>query len=300
MMPIILMRTIVLLAVALGWFGVARQARAVRQTSLTAATWWSVWFQLTLTVVAIGSVSQTFLPPGFADQATYLAAVSALCPLIAVLGARRGRVVDWSFFILLPLVVVLEWPALAQWSATSRGKPLDLETPSLVAYGVVLLMGAGNFVFTRFTWPAVLWMSLWGWCVWSLSQRGISRSDTVAIIFCGQLLFWLQVDAAFRHRRTMMGWDRVFCDFRDHFGAVWAFRLMARVNEVAQREQWPWRLMPDGLQPFPGESSTATKSALDHNPNTDPRVAHTFRWLLKQFVDPEWIDSRLADESVNS
>ena len=64
--------------------------------------------------------------------------------------------------------------------------------------------------------------------------------------------------------------------------------LMTRVNEVAQRDQWPWSLTTDGFRlvslgmEYPGE------------PTSDPRVDQTMRWLLKQFVDAEWIDERLS------
>jgi hypothetical protein len=31
---------------------------------------------------------------------------------------------------------------------------------------------------------------------------------------------------------------------------------------------------------------------------TDERIEHSFRWLLKRFVDPEWIDLRLREPTV--
>lgn len=64
--------------------------------------------------------------------------------------------------------------------------------------------------------------------------------------------------------------------------------MTGRINEVAQREQWPWILTDNGLKPISNESQPAC------DPEADPRVNHTFRWLLKPFVDPEWIDERLT------
>src|SRR5439155_6530825 len=134
--------------------GVFRLMRTVRHTSLTAAAWWSAWSHSTLTVATIGTIAKNLVPPGIVDQLWYLTAVSALCPPVAVLGARRGRAVDWSLFVLLPLIVVLEWPAVAQWSRNWSGQRLELESPSLMAYVLVLAMAAGNFANTRWEWPS--------------------------------------------------------------------------------------------------------------------------------------------------
>ena len=114
-----------------------------------------------------------------------------------------------------------------------------------------------------------------------------------------QLVFWMSVVQAVRRPAKLTGsgrspnrptgWDRVWQDFRDHFGIVWSFRLMTRVNEVARREEWPWTLTNDGLR------HVSLAHAYAGDPAADPRVDRTFRWLLKQFVDPEWIDARLGD-----
>lgn len=63
---------------------------------------------------------------------------------------------------------------------------------------------------------------------------------------------------------------------------------MARVNEIARRDNWPWTLTENGLSPVD------PKNAIASDPDSDPRVDHTFRWLMKPFVDPEWIDKRLT------
>jgi hypothetical protein len=33
---------------------------------------------------------------------------------------------------------------------------------------------------------------------------------------------------------------------------------------------------------------------------TEERIEHTFRWLLKRFVDPEWINTRLMTNTRSS
>lgn len=285
-----LVTTTLILAVAVGWFGVIRLTRSVRHTSLTSAAAWSVWFQVTLTVTTIATLCKSRVSPGILDQLWYLTAVSALCPFVAVLGARRGRLLEWSFFIVLPLIVVLEWPAFAQLTRCWHGQRLELETPTLTAYLVVLLMGTGNFFGTRFTWPAIFFAGCWVPVLLSNSsvETAWMRRDPDAIVGSAQLWFWWWAfDYAKTVNKPSKSWQRLYLEFRDYFGVVWSTRLTARVNEVAQREKWPWILTTDGLAAVSNGGPPVDDSA------TDPRVDQTFRWLLKPFVDPEWIDERL-------
>lgn len=291
-MPDLLLGTILTLTVAIGWLGLLRLMRTVRHTSLVAAAWWSLWFQTTLTVAAIATIAKHLVGPGILDQLWYLTAVSSLCPLVAVLGARRGRIVDWSLFVLVPLIVVLEWPAIAEWRRCWNGQRLELEAPSLIAFALVLIMGAGNFVGTRLTRPAIVWMVTWSLIVWTFSgsfgQNRVPREPVYSYLVISLLVFWAAVAKAVARKSNATGWDKVWQDYRNLFGTVWSFRLMTRINEVAQRDQWPWTLTADGFRlvslgmEYPGD------------PATDPRVDQTMRWLLKQFVDPEWIDARVG------
>ncbi len=279
-------------AVAFGWYGVLRMTRSVRHTSLTAAVTWAIWFQVTLTVTTIATVAKSRITSGILDQLWYLTAVSALCPFVAVLGARRGRLLEWSLFIVLPVIVVLEWPALAQIVRCWHGQRLDLELPTLLGYAVVLVMGIGNFIGTRFTLPAIAFAVGWAAIVF-LTHSSIEnlwmRRDPAFFVSLAQFTFWRWAfHFADQQKLVTNGWTRVCHDFRDDFGVVWSTRLMNRVNEVAQREQWPWTLTADGLESVSKESQPTI------DPNADPRVDHAFRWLLKPFVNPEWIDERLT------
>lgn len=286
----VLVTTTLILAVAVGWFGVIRLTRSVRHTALTSAAAWSVWFQATLTVTTIATLAKSRVPPGILDQLWYLTAVSALCPFIAVLGARRGRLLEWSLFIVLPLIVVLEWPALAQLTRCWHGQRLELEAPTLVGYTVVLLMGTGNFVGTRFAWPAIFFAGCWIPVLLSNSsvETAWMQRDPDAAVGPIQLWFWWWAFDYAHQKSAAKSWQRICLDFRDHFGMVWSTRQAARINEIARRDKWPWILTGNGLTPIESESSATVDSTCD------PRVDHTFRWLLKPFVDPEWIDERLS------
>ncbi len=279
-------------AVVVGWIGVVRLTRSVRHTSLTTAAAWATWFQATLTVTTIATIAKSRVPPGVLDQLWYLTAVSALCPFVAVLGARRGRLLEWSGFIVLPLIIVLEWPALAQVVRCWNGQRLDLEMPTQLGYAVVLVMGTGNFLGTRFTWPVIAFTCGWAAVVFqshSSIENSWMRRDPAFFVSVTQFCFWRWAYRLANQQNTFAsGWQRLCLDFRDGFGVVWSTRLTGRINEVAQREQWPWILTDNGLKPISNESQPAC------DPEADPRVNHTFRWLLKPFVDPEWIDERLT------
>lgn len=285
-MPDLLVALMLWLAVIIGWIGVIQLSRSVRQTSLTAAAAWALWFQGTLTIVAIATLAESRLQPGLIDQLRYFTAVSALCPFVAVLGARRGRLLDWSLFVIVPLILVLEWPALAQWTRCWNGQRLEFETPTQVGYTVVLLMAVGNFVPTRFVWASVSWMAAWAWELFQLSNEGTVKSLSQSLTALLTLVFWANLHGGVR-QPPLGTWNQVWFDFRDWFGLAWAARVSARINEVAEREQWPWRLTSNGLQ------SITPNAAAPADPADDPRVQQTFRWLLKPFVDSEWIDERL-------
>ncbi|MFM9964965.1 MAG: hypothetical protein ACKV2Q_27510 [Planctomycetaceae bacterium] len=301
-MPDLLIAPILLLAVSVGWLGVLRLARGVRHTSLTAAAAWAIWFQVTLTVTTIATLAKDRVPLGILDQLWYLTAVSALCPFVAVLGARRGRLLEWSFFIVLPLIVVLEWSALAQLTRCWNGQRLELETPTLIGYGLVMLMCLGTYVFSsgRFSVAALVWTSSWSLFVLAtLMPRklddwsGTPQTDRLATAIL-QLMFWGIVAVSARKASAQHGWNRVWFEYRDWFGTAWSARLSARINEVAEREQWPWRLTQSGWQ------LTSSETPPMEPPADDPRVNHALRWLLKPFVDSDWIDERLNAASPTS
>lgn len=286
-MPDLIVALVLSLAVAVGWLGVIRLARSVRRTSLTAAVAWAIWFQVTLTATTIATLAKGRVPPGILDQLWYLTAVSALCPFVAVLGARRGRLLDWSLFVLLPLIGVLEWPALAQLTRCWNGQRLELETPTLLGYSVVLLMAVGNFFPTRFGWASLVWMTGWGWELGQMSDSFRQTHTTHIVPVMMLLVFWENFVRAAKRGQNGIGWNRLWFDFRDWFGVAWATRLSARINEIAEREKWPWRLTHEGWRPASREAPECGPAA------DDSRVDHTCRWLLKPFVNSEWIDERL-------
>jgi len=273
-----------------------RARPAIRQTTLAGA--W-VWTTISLGVWgSVWSITQTSraVPPGLADQLWYATAVVAVCPPIAVLGARRPGTGVWTCFILLPLLVVLGWPAWAVWGSGFPLPRLELAAPAVLGYGVVLVMGAGNYFGTRYWASAGLYAASLLCIVLPFLQSVSARFPNSQIARgWGTLLFAAAiVTAAISSRRaarvaSSSGLDRVWILFRDSFGMVWARRTQDQLNDVARQEGWPARLDVGGIVWTDPQIAEADRT------KTGTRIEQTFRRLLKRFVDPEWIDERLAE-----
>lgn len=267
-----------------------RARRGLRFTTLrTAWLWataaWSAWAAVWIAELAAD------LGAGLADQLWYGVSVLALCPPIAVLGARRPGVRVWSWFVLAPLVLVFAWPALVEWNRDWEFDRLRIELPMLIGYGLVMVMGLGNYVGTRFTLAA-----LWLGAAQLLLIAPFSAAVPAAFPEAERARLWAAIclaaaacSAAWAARRppaAASALDAVWIDYRDWFGIVWARRFMDRVNDAARTENWPMHLEFHGLvtdrTPDPPEELVqATK-----------RTEQAFRWLLRRFVDPEWIEER--------
>jgi hypothetical protein len=268
-----------------------RARRQVRPTTLHTAWFWAAAVWWLWTVAAAVSASRP-LSPGLADHLWYAVSVLALCPPIAVLGGRRPGVRVWSWFVLLPLVLVFAWPSLADWNSQWRFDRLQLATPMLLGYLLVMLMGLGNYFGTRFTIAALLLGIAEVLLILPVSSAAGSWSgEAVHCRTWGSLLLvaavWAAIIAAKRPRGTAPPLRRLWTDFRDWFGVVWAKRFADRINDTAQRENWPVRLDLRGFVRSDNQSATADEIA------GDERIERAFRWLLRRFVDPEWIDQRL-------
>jgi hypothetical protein len=200
--------------------------------------------------------------------------------------------------------LVLGWPALFAWRAGGLPERLFLSREAALTDAFVCLMGVGNYFRTRFAIPALLFGGgvlavvasvaalRWTWLPDPTACRiGATLCLAAAVGFAGL--------RRGPERRQLAPLDRLWLDFRDHFGIVWARRIQDRFNDVAQKSHWPARLELEGLHwqadsaagdnGMPGPADTALLQ-----PGAGPSPEATFRWLLRRFVDPDWIDRRLS------
>jgi hypothetical protein len=174
-------------------------------------------------------------------------------------------------------------------------------------------MGAGNYLGTRFALPALL--SAAAILLVPVSMSSLHwfpesfPAGAAATLLLG-IAVWMAAIAMRKAARrggnlspspTPMGegrvratspFDRLWNDFRDLYGIVWARRVMDRINDAAVHDGWPVRLHLHGF------------TGLDpaHPPSLAPdqlqQIERTLRWLLRRFVDPEWIDERIAERGI--
>ena len=273
----------------------ARLRRGVRGTALETAWPWAALAWIVWLVVPLVTVAPSHLG-AWRDVLWYVAAVVALVPPIAVLGARRPTARVWTWFVLVPLVLVFTWPLATALRGEGAPAAFSLEEPLLAGYLLVLVMGAGNYLGLRFSLAALLWMTGVALVVgplcpatakWVPEAAAGRLSGTFLLVAAG----WISDRQAARARRrstTGPALNRVWADFCDLFGIVWARRLQDRFNEEARCKGLPLRLGIHGVeaagQSRPVEFDSQTLSAAEES----------LRWLLQKFVDPAWIDRRLA------
>lgn len=277
---------------------VARSLRSLRHTTLPTAAWCAIC-GLTIAVVA---QSVEFAYPaqliGWVDLGWYFAAVVLMCPGIAVLGARRPGASAWAFFVLLPLVLVLMWPAVASFQVARPTAPIEIEVPALVGFGLVLIMSGGNYLGTRYTMSTIYYAAAIALLVVPMSVAAPDffpeRSMARLLTSLGFLLVIAETSRPpkFPPDNEATRFDVLWFDFMDSFGMVWAKRVMDRINESARYEKWTKRLELHGFV------SNSEHPTVGEEARTNERIEHAFRWLLKRFVDREWIDARLGAASV--
>lgn len=269
-----------------------RARQGVRATTLTTAWTWGVaalagWGAVWGVDMLAGAVEAPV-----ADQLWYAVSVVMLCPPIAVLGARRPGSRVWNAFVLVPLLLVLSVPALTAWNREWEVDLLRIEAPAAVGYGLVLVMGLGNYLGTRFALPGLLLGAAEGLLLVPLLEvEWLRLAERAECRIGGTILLaaalWGGAFCA-RARQTHAGYNRLWIDFRDQFGLVWAKRIQDRVNDTASKEGWPVRLEMHGFR-----RADASAEAVPEDLH-DPRIDHALRWLLRRFVDSDWIDARLG------
>jgi hypothetical protein len=129
--------------------------RFVQHTSLQATCGWGL---VAAFAWLVSSVLMLLIPANrpLLDQFGMWTAILTLCPLISALGARRPTSRVWNWFIIVPLIAVLGWPALVVLADWPDVPPLRIQAPVFVAFAVVLAMGVGNYLATRFMAAALL------------------------------------------------------------------------------------------------------------------------------------------------
>lgn len=170
------------------------------------------------------------------SPARYLALSLTACAGIAVLGARRPGVGAWNFVVAGLLAVFLL--GLAETGLVGR-----LQPGWLIFLAAVLAVGILNYLPTRMGVAALL---LSGGVY--LEMRELDRfADNLLPELLVAAVPWVALGASLLAHRASE-FDRVWVDFKDRFGAIWALRLQEQFNRSAANAGWPVYLGWEGLK----------------------------------------------------
>ena len=278
-----------------------------RGTTAAGAISWAFMAALACLVTAVCHLEMMIVTPRIGSVIQYLSAVLLLTPLIHILGARRPGISAWPWFVVVPLIMVLQWPVLSELMGDNSDAAIRIPTPTVIGFLLVLLMGSGNYFGTACTSSMLCG---------AMGTAMIVLPVTEWVAFSEQWLFlpgsmMLAMAAALLPRRffcrdnASLTPARLWSDFRDLYGIVWAKRVMDRVNQFAERECWDVRMTLEGFQAVPARPEDLKKSGVNSQAaESDVRsfpvipAARSWQvlcWVLRRFADPEFLRQYLPD-----
>ncbi len=271
----------------------------LRQTNALAARRWAIASSLFLGFLYLITYSPlaNIVPSNFVIRNTsqwYIAAILLLTPFVSILGARRPTNKFWSYFIVLPMIFVLGFPILVNWMGGAMDDDFSIQSPVLIGFLFVLMMGVGNYFGTQLTFPAMLAGCSVILIVVPLTTTVpgpvpvCAMTFPVAVAMHGLSIIWAYW--SFRKRsntETDSPYNQLWFNFQNLFGIVWAKRVAEQINQAAESKQWQVRLELHGLVWQQTELTTEQKT------ETINELDKHLRWALLRFVEDEWIERSL-------
>lgn len=260
-----------------------------RVTGTTLVAPW-LWALAGVGLLAVTDVAYRLGPwdPSRSGPMRYLAASLTLCPILALLGAKRPQDRGWQW-VVVTLVAVLAVP-VGQQIVFGQG-PLSIPLAWSAMLGVLMAVELINFLATANAWRAVLVVTAQGvWLAPFLAPllAGPVHSEVDALLrTAGWAVLLLALAWPRRRPRTAEPLDRVWLDFRDQFGLVWAHRVADRMEQTAELADWPVRLRWPGFTPL---GPAALEADLRR------QLAAGLWAALRRFVSIEWMAERGVEE----
>lgn len=286
-----------------------RSAWRLRGTTLMAPLLWGVVATVVVSGVelaALASVNDGV--PAWLEPARFIAAVCALCPAIALLGAKRPQSRAWQF-IVLTLLGILAQPAIVGL-ALHYGEPVTLHAARRWFLAALLLIGVVNYLPTRNAIAGVAIccaqiMLLWGWLPGTTEHALSGDGRVCTALLLATLSCMVALASLIRRRAGLSPWDRLWIDFRNAYGIVWSLRVEERLNAsleaAGETMRLGWNGFENAAQPAeagvktsgaplaPAPSSVVTTEADRANLAAQSALIA----LMRRFVSKEWIAQRL-------
>ena len=263
--------------------------RLVRGTTLQAVWGWTLFSSASLVVAELVPCAGG----GLLENLRLSAALSTLCPIVAMLGAKRPQSRAWQW-IVLSLWVVLVLPVAESYFA-GRGAVPKIHDARGWFLIVLILLGLANYVATRHwfaSWivatsqlvllaehlPLFRHIPLERGGNWALGGLFVA----VVLVRCG----WPK-----RERLGATCTDRIWIDFRDCYGVIWSLRVVHRINDLAAKRGEQIRLSWNGLD-------TGTVSSAEQIEG-EKFFRERFSRFLLRFVSSDWIHRRISEDFVD-
>lgn len=294
-MPTILGLTSIAAAAGAVWLAV--RVRALVSVWTACQAWnWMIAALLAVLLHSVLSLPLLKMSGAVTSTAAYFATTMLLTPLVTLLGARRPGIAAWHWFVVVPMVVVLLWPAISQLVGTRGRAPIELSAPATVGVVVVLVMSAGTMLGTHSAGAALVYSS--GISILLVSATGYRLAQFPVTSFAAILILtstWFarrNLDRLLKQLRsatTAAQRTQVVGElFNSLYGLAWTRRVQDRINQFAPREQWNVQLTATGFKRHDG--GTPTEDELQ-------RPLEAFIWVLTRFVDEGWLRRVLNRES---
>ena len=266
------MRTACLLIWLTAIYPLGRAYQANRQTSLLHSIHWAIaaWAAWGFAIASAAN-----WPLLSATASCHLALSMTGCAAVAVLGARRPGGAAWNFVV----VALLAVDVLPVAESQLTGGILQLNNYRLACLVGPLAVGVLNYLPTSLA-PAALALLL-GCALQLASLVGSDHADQThrLTLEAGWIALALTPWIAFTSLRATKPpaseFDRIWIDFRNRFGFVWAQRLREQFNRSAANARWPVVLRWQGIRLLPGSSPP--------EPSAQTAMLGVLHALLKRF-----------------
>jgi hypothetical protein len=240
-----------------------------------------LWVATSAAALAVTAVLEIVWPNavGIGMSAIRFAAyASTLCPIVAVLGAKRPQDRGWQW-VVLTLWLVMVWPA-AQALANPAGPRVELATLWKLFVVAVIALGPLNYLATRNAKASLL--TVIGQVLLFSEFLGFLEAEAGELVASALICFLLAAVAVILPPVTEILVPEVcrtqstrWLKFRNCYGAFWGIRILQRVNETAGLRQWPVQLTWHGFEMIGEQLPDAAQEA---------EVEQTLDTLLRRFL----------------
>ncbi len=283
--------------------------RLSRDSTAETARIWALAALLFCVIASVVRFVPELIPARFLSALHYFATVMLLTPLIAILGARRPGANAWPWFVILPLIVVLQWPSVSQLMSGQSSLPIEIPTPTILGFLFVLFMGSGNYFGTANTGPMLIGTSAVIVMVlpaseWMNGDNAWAHVVAAVLIMIAIRSFSVPAVQSSTNASVVERANTVWISFRDMYGIVWSKRAMDRINQLLNRESLPVVLTLDGFttnlteQHSGSGSEKADEVSSESVSNMPTRAVVIFCWVMKRFVDRAFLKRYLPDELI--